>query len=235
MNLKKVISFSIFLSIILLTTISPGVLAEEDTITIAVLSDELHVKPFARLNGTDAYLSSEMPEFTFNMVPMDFDSMQEGLWSDEIDFVIVDPATYVTLEYSNGISNIATMETVAYLPPDYVVTGPLTSFLGSVIITENDREDIENLPDTTGLSFLVVETPSKEGWWLAKREFTEHRIFPENDFASLDFNNNPEEIVYSVLNGDYDVGIVPSGILERMYMEDKIDFDELKVVHTAEL
>ncbi|MDK2940086.1 MAG: hypothetical protein PWQ51_2251, partial [Methanolobus sp.] len=40
MNLKKVISFSIFLSIILLTTISPGVLAEEDTITIAVLSDE---------------------------------------------------------------------------------------------------------------------------------------------------------------------------------------------------
>jgi PAS domain S-box-containing protein len=230
MNLKKVISFSIFLSIILLTTISPGVLAEEDTITIAVLSDELHVKPFARLNGTDAYLSSEMPEFTFNMVPMDFDSMQEGLSSDEIDFVIVDPATYVTLEYSNGISNIATMETVAYLPPDYVVQD-LTSFLGSVIITENDREDIENLPDTTGLSFLVVETPSKEGWWLAKREFTEHRIFPENDFASLDFNNNPEEIVYSVLNGDYDVGIVPSGILERMYMEDKIDFDELKVVH----
>jgi PAS domain S-box len=227
----KLVLFSFFLFIIFSSTINSIALADEDTITIGVLVGDSHTRPFTRLNGTDNYLSSKMPEFTFNIVPLDFKSMQDGISSGEIDFVVVDPATYVTLEASNGISIIATMETVTYLPPDYV-DQDATSFLGSVIFTKNDREDIENLADTTGLSFLVVETPSKEGWWLAKREFTEHRIIPESDFGSIAFKKNPEDIVDPVLNGDYDVGILPSGVLERMYMKGQIDLDDLKVIHS---
>ena len=229
----KLLSFSILFSIMILSAVSPGAVADEDTITIAVLVGDSHIRPFTRLNGTDTYLSSEMPEFTFDLVPMDFNSIQQGVSSGEIDFVIVDPATYVILEQSNGISNIATMETVTYLPPDYLEPDS-TSFLGTVIFTENDREDIENLADTIDLSFLVVETPSWEGWWLAKREFTEHRIIPESDFKSIEFSDNPEDIVYSVLDGDFDVGIIPCGILEKMYMEGKIGLDEFKVIHPQE-
>ena len=151
----KLLSFSILFSIMILSAVSPGAVADEDTITIAVLVGDSHIRPFTRLNGTDTYLSSEMPEFTFDLVPMDFNSIQQGVSSGEIDFVIVDPATYVILEQSNGISNIATMETVTYLPPDYLEPDS-TSFLGTVIFTENDREDIENLADTIDLSFLVV-------------------------------------------------------------------------------
>ena len=37
-----------------------------------------------------------------------------------------------------------------------------------------------------------------------------------------------------MLDGDFDVGIIPCGILEKMYMEGKIGLDEFKVIHPQE-
>jgi PAS domain S-box-containing protein len=231
-NVKKLFLFSLLALVILSSNIGAETLSD-DTLVIGVLAGDTQEASFERLNGTGNYLSSQMPEFTFEMVPMDLGSIQKGLSSGTIDFVIADPATFVILEELNGISNIATMETVTYLPPDYSQYRS-TYFVGSLIITESDREDIDNLADTTGLSFLVMDTPSNKGWWMAKREYVEHRIVPESDFSSLGFDSNPETIVYSVGNGDFDVGIIPSGTLEKMHMEGKIDISDFKAVHSQE-
>ncbi|MBP1908652.1 response regulator [Methanolobus bombayensis] len=232
-NVIKIFSFALMILFIFSGTIGAEALNDNDTLVIGVLVGDTRQASFERLNGTDDYLSSQISEFTFEMVPMDFGSIQEGLSSGNIDYLIVDPATFVILENSNGVSSIATMETVAYLPPDYVQYQS-TYYLGSVVFTEKDREDIANMADTIGLSFLVMDTPSNEGWWVAKREFIEHRIVPESDFASLEFNNNPENIAHSIENGDFDVGVLPSGILEKMHMEGKINISDFKVVHPQE-
>ncbi|WP_094228909.1 response regulator [Methanolobus psychrotolerans] len=202
----------------------------EDTVRIGVLIEGSEEETLAKWTIVSEYLSEDIPIFTFEIVPMDKSAIENQLMAENIDFLIADPATYVMLTRPHGITSIATMKTVAYLPPDYTKNSSLNN-VGSVIFTKADRVDIQNLDDIIGLSFLAPESPFFEGWWIAKREFIEHRIVPETDFEALEFSSELEAIVYSVKDGDFDAGTVPSGVLEQMHMEGKINISDFKVIH----
>ncbi|MEZ5333823.1 MAG: PhnD/SsuA/transferrin family substrate-binding protein [Methanolobus sp.] len=234
MKMKKAF-FSLFIVafLIFVSLISPVQSQDEDVLKIGVLVGNNQNRSFEKMQGMDEYLTWDVLEFDFEIYPLDFASMQESIDKGTIDFVIVDPASYVILEQSHGISAIATMETVAYLPPDYTARASV-NHVGSAIFAKSDREDIETIGDLSGVSFIAIETPSSEGWWITKRELTEHRINPETDFEFLEFDPDPENVVSSVKNGEFDAGTVPSGLLEKMYMEGKIDINDFKIIHKQE-
>ncbi|SFM20264.1 response regulator [Methanolobus profundi] len=223
---------TVFIIFLLIFLLSGSVRSDdEDTLIIGVLVGDDQQRPFERMSGMSEYLSSDITEFTFEIVPLDYHSMDEEIVAGNIDFLIVDPATYVILEKTHGISSIATMETIAYLPSDYTQKVSVHQ-VGSVIFTKAERTDIDNIGDLSGLSLLALETPSSEGWWTTRMELEAHKIDYENDLGTLEFRNDPESIVLSIVAGEFDAGNVPSGILEKMHMEGKIDINDLNVLHS---
>ncbi|WP_407356054.1 response regulator [Methanolobus sp. WCC5] len=202
----------------------------DDIIRIGVQTHGSDHETLARWSPVSVHLSNEIPEYTFEIVLVPSFSIEERIMNGKLDFVIVDPANYVVLGKSHAASSIATMESIAYIPPEYTQASALNS-AGSVIFTKNDRDDIEYMQDIVGISFIVSDSPLFENWWVTKREFIDHRIVPDNDFKLLEFKTDPEDVVHAVQHGDFDAGAVPSGILEKMHIEGDIDLNEFKVLH----
>ncbi len=62
-------------------------------------------------------------------------------------------------------------------------------------------------------------------------ELKDAGIDPYSDVKKLSFGGTHDVVFYAVLNGDVDVGIVRTNILEQMDAEDKIDIDDLTVIN----
>jgi PAS domain S-box-containing protein len=231
MNAKRILQFIIsvvFIALFLFSGIAQS--QNEDTIKIGVLIESSEKNTVAKWTGISEHLSADIPEFTFEIVSLSQSTIEDQLIAGNVDFLIVDPANYVMLENAHGVSSMASMKTIAYLPPEFTQTYSLSN-VGSVIFTKADREDIQDLNDIIGTSFLAQESPIFEGWWITKREFVEHRIYPESDFEILEFSRDSETIVYSVENGIFDAGTVPSGFLEKMHKEGKININDFKIIN----
>jgi CheY-like chemotaxis protein len=89
--------------------------------------------------------------------------MEDQIIAESVDFIIVDPATYVLFENIHGVNSMATMETLVYLPLEYTQRSTLNN-VSSVIFTKADRTDIEYLDDIVGTSFMAPDSSSFEGY-----------------------------------------------------------------------
>ncbi|WP_340818679.1 response regulator [Methanolobus sp. WCC4] len=225
--------FYIAFTIVALLVLSSGMAQSqnEDTLRIAVLTEGSAKGTLGEWDVVTEHLSETIPEFRFSLIPMDKNTMEAQIIAENVDFIIADPVTYVTFEKLYGFNNIATLETLTYLPPEYEKRSSLST-TGSVIFTRSDRTEIEYVDDVVGASFISSGSSSSGEWLFAKRELLGHRIVPENDLLSLEFTGDPEAVVTSVLEGNHDVGIVPSGVLENMYLEGKIEINDIEAFHS---
>jgi len=62
-------------------------------------------------------------------------------------------------------------------------------------------------------------------------ELQEKDLVPERDFTALKFVGSQDKVVYDVLDGRCDFGVVRTGIIERMAKEGRIDQKKLSIVH----
>ncbi|WP_319508064.1 response regulator [uncultured Methanolobus sp.] len=227
---RKSLSVILLALLFIFLLIGTGQSQAEDTIRIGVLIEGSDEGTLKRWNPVTEHLLNDIPEFTFALVPMNLSTMEDQIIAEHVDFIIMDPATYVIFENIHGVSSMATLETLAYLPPGYTQRSTLNN-VGSVIFTKASRGDIEYMDDIVGTSFIALDSSFFESWWITKRELLEHRIILEEDFESLEFTKNPETIVYSVDEGNFDVGAVSSGVLENMHMEGKINISDYKIIN----
>jgi two-component system sensor histidine kinase TtrS len=195
--------------------------------TIGVLAHRGPETAIRMWTPTADYLSSQITDCNFQLVPLDLDGMHAAEERGELDFILTNPGHYVELEARHGVSRIATL--INDRPG-----GPSTMF-GAVIFTGAHRKDIQTLADLKGKSFAAVEEAAFGGFQMAWRELKEADVDPFNDLRDLRFMGFPQDdIVYAVRDGRVDAGTVRTDILERMANKGVINLADFNVLNPRE-
>lgn len=195
-------------------------------VKIGVLAKNGKEATLKRWNSMAYYLNKELDYYDFEIVPLEFDKMQDSVKNKEINFVITNTMYYVILEHKFGISRIATL-----VNTDSLNNYSLKEF-GGVIFTKRTNTDILKIKDINGKKLGAVSKLSFGGWVMGYEELIDHRI--DIDDVDLKFLGTHPAVVSAVERGDVDVGIVRTDTLERMDIGGKINISDFRIIEPKE-
>jgi len=190
---------------------------------IGILAHRGNRKALERWTPLVTYLNDTLEDLHTTLVPIVFEEIAHSVRSQAIDFLIVNPVLYAELENKYGLSRIAS------LLNRHPEEGSSTDQYGSVIFTRA-RTPLNLAPDMFDTKTLAAVAPNSLGGWLmAVETFRENNV--NLDGIERNFLSSHDAVVSAVVNGDADVGIVRTGILEKMAREGLIDLDALFIIH----
>ncbi len=199
--------------------------ADQTVVKIGTLAKRGADVTIRKWNPTAQYLSAQLPQYKFEIVPIDFDSVFTTVQNGEVDFILANPGFYVVLEYKYGAQRIATLV-------NKHISGLLQKEFGGVIFTHIDNKERYNTLDSVkGSRFGAVAEKSLGGWQMAWRELVDNGIDKDDDFKSLTFEGTHDNVVYAILRKEIDVGTVRTDTLERMALEGKINIDDFHIIN----
>lgn len=202
--------------------ISGSALAESEHIRIGVLSHRGTEATYRTWSPTAEYLTRQIARTTFEIVPLNFDRVEPAVAKGEVDFILVNPGIYVSLEVRHRVSRVATLSNK--------VGGEVQNKFGGVIFTRSDNSSINQLSDLKEKHFMAVDATSLGGFQMIWGELMKIGIDIDHDLASLSFGGTHDNVVMAIRNGKADAGTVRTNILERMANSGEIDLDEFKVI-----
>ena len=172
------------------------------------------------------YLASRIPGKAFEIVPLDFDQIIPSVQKRACDFVLVNPAFYVELEYQFGADRIATLKNLRL--------GRAYTQFGGVVFCRADRKDIRGYDDLKGKRYAAPNPFALGSWIAVRRELNDAEIDPYHKFKSLKFLGTMDAVVYAVRDGRADAGSVRTDTLERMAQEGKINIKVFRIIGMRE-
>jgi len=210
-------ALKIYLLVALVSGFVDQCLAEQDNSTelrIGVLAKRGEQIAVTRWSSMAVYLSQQIPAHHFVIVPLKFDEVRTAVERKTVDFLLTNSGMFVDLSFDFKLFALATLKR-------NIFERPFTHF-GSVVFTRKDRKRISQLSDLVNQDVAAVNKNSLGGWIAAFRELDTIDI-SEESFHSLNFLGTHDQVVYSIQNKTFDIGIVRTDTLERMQAEGKID------------
>ncbi|MCD6532796.1 MAG: PhnD/SsuA/transferrin family substrate-binding protein [Deltaproteobacteria bacterium] len=168
------------------------------------------------------YLGEQVSEKRFHIVALPFDQVEAAVAEKRVDFVLVNPSVYINFEQQYKVSRILTLIQKE--------DGYLSSEFGGVLFHLAERGCLNNLKAVSGRS-LTAANPTSLSWQAMLFELQKQGFALERDLSGLIFTGSHDKVVYAVLAGKTDFGVVRTGVLERMSREGLIDIEKLAVVH----
>lgn len=209
--------------IVLMSAATARAEPEPDTVRVGVLAYRGSERAARDWEPTLAYLERAIPDRRFVMLPLDLAGMVLAVADRQVDFVITNPGSYVTLEARFAVTRIATLESGTPEAPIAAV--------GSTIIRRADRAGIGKLADLKGKRLAVVSTDAFGGFQIAWREMEEAGVRPFTDLADLTTVGFPMEgVVEAVRDGRADAGVLRACLLEEMTAQGRVGPNEFAVV-----
>ena len=172
---------------------------------------------------TADYLTSELSEYYFTIVPLNFAQIGAAIEQNAVEFVIASPGIYVEFEALYGVNRLATLK--------HLRMGQAYTMFGGVIFCNAHCDNIQSLTDLRGKNFVAVAENSFGGWRSAWREIVEAGINPYRDFQSLQFTNSHDAVIYAIDQGKADAGTISTNVLEQMAFEGKVDLKNFKIIN----
>jgi len=199
--------------------------AHSETIRIGLRAHSGVQKGLQQWQKTADYLTENLPGHKFVIVPyVGLKELMDATERGEFDFVLTNPSSSVEMEIRFGVSQMVTLKNRRQ--------GKGYTRFGSVIFTRADNSTIKNLEDLKNKSFAAVSERAFGGWRVAWYEMQQHGIDPFNDFSRMEFSGGiQEDVVYQVLNGKVDAGVVRTDMLERMSQRGDIDIRQFKIIN----
>ncbi|MBN2792142.1 MAG: PhnD/SsuA/transferrin family substrate-binding protein [Desulfuromonadales bacterium] len=224
--LRRLMSCLILCALVFAATLVAADELSPPAIKIGILAKRGEERVRQRWVPTAEYLNSVIPEYRFEIVPLDFEEVRLATMSQSVDFLLINSGYFATLKADHGLHQIATLISLQNDIPQ--------QFFGGVIFTRSTRHDIDQLRDLVGKSFWAVDQQSLGGWLAAWREFFDQGIHAERDFALLKYAGTHDAVVMAVLDGKADAGTVRTGTLEQMAAEGTISLDDFKILNRRE-
>lgn len=198
-------------------------LANLPEIRIAVLAYRGEDAALKNWQATAGHLTQAIPSHRFVIVPLKNATLGPAVAAQEVDFVLTNPGSYVTLESNHGVTRMLTLRALRQ--------GRVLTEFGAVIFTRADRDDIRTLADLKGKSFMGVGKDTFGGFLMAQRELQAAGVNPFKHLERLEFSGLPQDtIVYAVRDGRVDAGTVRTDLLEGMAAEGRIDLAGFKAI-----
>ena len=173
-------------------------------------------------------LSKTFPEHRFTVKALGFEEMSSAVASRQVDFILTNPGHYVLMASHSGLS--APLATLVNLEQ-----GSPVSAYGGVIFSRKEQASIHHLQDVRGKSVAVTSTDSLGGYQLQAYEFSQAGLNLPKDARLLPVGMPHDKVVEAVLRGEADIGLIRSGLLERLAAEGKLDMAKLTIVNRQEL
>ena len=203
----------------------PTISEEKTIVRVGVLSKEDKDKTIAQWKPTIDYLTKIIPDYTFEIVPENFEGMYRLAEAKGADFFIINSGMYVDFEARHGANRIATLKNLR-------LGKPYTKF-GAVIITQNDRSDINDLKDLKNKKFMAVSPISFGGWQMAEGIlFDEGYENPdEKFFKDISYGDTHDNVIKAVASGQVDAGTIRTDALERAVQRGEANLNDFKIIN----
>lgn len=225
-KMKPTISTIIILFFILFFT--SGLWAAEYTVAVrAHRGIDLSIKQW---QPTLEALNKQLKKHSFTLMPIvSLDEITKRAGLVEFDFLLTNPSSYVEVEQFYGARALATLNNKR--------ANAAQSRFGSVIFTHVRNTDILTLNDLKDRTLMAVSEPAFGGWRVAWLEMLEQGFNPHSKLKSLEFTESgtQAEVVYSVLDGKVDAGVVRTDQLERLEAAGKIDMRYLRILNNKDV
>ncbi|GAB6035930.1 hypothetical protein JCM15519_04890 [Fundidesulfovibrio butyratiphilus] len=213
--------FPVLMATLLFGVAPARCLAGQAVWRIGVLANNGMERCLREWTPTAEYLESRLPGTRFAIVPLGFDNVRKSVEAAEVDYLVVNPQLYVTLEYAGKVSALATRS---------VTEGERrTSLYGGVILVRANQDAPRSLKDLKGKRFAAVDPDSLGGFLAAAGVLDKAGVDVETDFSRLFFVGTHDAAVRAVLEEKADAATVRTGVLEEMIAKGDVKPGELKV------
>ncbi|MCD6293110.1 MAG: PAS domain S-box protein [Deltaproteobacteria bacterium] len=222
------IVFSGFVFLLLVMTSAAGVAADTlnqgcRDIFIGVVAKRSQAICLKRWQPLADYLGEQISEKRFHIVALPHEQVDAAVAEERVDFILANPSIYIDLEIKYKVSRILTL---------IQKTGEhFSSEFGGVLFYRADHGSFSSLEALRERSLAAVDKLAFGGWLSLLFELQERDIVPDRDLSRVIFTGSNDKVVYDVLAGKADFGVVRTGTLERMAYEGVIDIDKLAVIH----
>ena len=172
-------------------------------------------------------LSKNIKGYNFKLIPIvGFHDMRTAAKNKKIDFILTNPDAYIELNKQSGVTRLLTLNKKQ-------PNGVASTTFASVIFTRSDRDEIISLKDIKNKTVIAVHEEAFGGWRMALREWLYHDIDPFESSKAVMFtpDNTHQTVVYSVLSGKADIGVVRTGIIEQLVLQKKIQLNSIRVLN----
>ncbi|WP_289021114.1 PhnD/SsuA/transferrin family substrate-binding protein [Desulfobacter postgatei] len=129
--------------------------AGKNLIKIGVLAKRGKDNCLKQWSPTAEYLSNVIQDYTFKIIPIDFNNIDQKVKNGDVDFIFANSAIYVYLEVMHGVSRIATLKNKR-------LNGTHTTF-GGVVFCLKQNSDIRTYNDLKKKHFSAVSENSFGG------------------------------------------------------------------------
>jgi ABC-type phosphate/phosphonate transport system substrate-binding protein len=196
----------------------------ERNVVIGVLAPMGEAHALRRWQPTADYLSEQIAGHHFTIFPANKKELTKAVKLDEVDFFLTNTGHYVELESMFRATRILTLK--------QVWNNRVYSQWGSVIFVRGDNETVNELRDIKGKRIAAVYPGAFAGFQVAFRELVESDILSHKDKRDILFTGFPHSTpLKAVMEGEAEVGIIPTGVLEEQIYSGAYDGDSFKVIN----
>lgn len=200
-------------------------MAFADDVSIGVLAYDGREQALQRWQHTANYLTDQISNMTFSIVPLTHEELEHAINKSELDFILTNPAHYAGLEVRFGITRIATFLS-------RFNDQPLEHF-SSVIFTRADSP-ISGITDLKGKRLAAVSPDAFGGFQLMQDALQQHNINALQDMDVIWLGFPHSDVIKAVMQGKADVGTVRSGTLEKLAALQMINLSDIRVLESRQ-
>jgi len=195
-----------------------------ENLKIGVLAYQGTEKAVLRWQPTLDLLNNALKRFSFELIPLSLQEVNQHVKERSIDFIITNTGNYIYISHKYGASRIATLVNKK--------NGLTSSKFGAVVFSRADRTDINSLQDIAGKSVSAVNKTGFGGFYMAQLEFENENIDIFSTTRELTFTGFPQiQVLNSVLNGESDVGTFRTDSLEQIVNNQGFDLSTIKILN----
>ena len=192
---------------------------------IGVLAKDGPAAALKAWGATGEYLTEKIGQ-PVEIVPLAFDKVFPAVEAGEVQFFLVNSSMFITAKTKYGATPVATMINSRQ--------GKSLNSFGGVVFTSAYNDKINSFTDLKGKKFAAVAKSSFGGWQMAYKEFVDAGIDPFKDFATMEFLDKHDNVVFAVQNEQADAGTVRTDTLERMAAAGAISMADFKIIGNKE-
>lgn len=192
------------------------------TLTFGIFTYRAPEKILKEYQPIADHLSREL-NATIIIKPLSQENLEREVREGKIDIIATNPTHYFSLRTQGRITG-----PIATLIKRY--GNATTPYLGGVIITRANREDIRTIGDLKGKTIAIPGKKFLGGYQTQAYELITHGIDMNHNVHTVEVKKH-EAVVQAVLSGKADAGFIRSGIMEEMTREHTLDLDNLFIIN----
>ncbi|KTG17863.1 MULTISPECIES: PAS domain S-box protein [unclassified Guyparkeria] len=169
------------------------------------------------------YLNDSVEGVRFRLAVLPPDELDLAIRRNQVDLLLTNPTHYIMVRSENTLSGVLSTLVARH-------DGTITRSLGGVIVTRQDRDDIETFEDLVGTTIAAPGTRFLGGYRAPLYEVFDSGIDLREE-ANFDFVGTHDAVIEAVLNGRADVGFIRTGVLESLRKLGARHIEQLRVVH----